>query len=259
MSKLQEFIQYLNEQVENRSIYVWGGQGEKAPTITADWIRSMENSTANANRAIAFWKKQVAAGYGNVLRAFDCSGLGIYWLCDNMKLLQYDMNADTLMTDRCSKISRSNLRRGDWVFRVNSAGRAYHIGYVVDDSLRVVEAKGRDDGVVKRALNASGSSYWNCCGRPAVFRAEILNGDTSTGNSATTDTGKGTTSPADMPVVRWGSTGEAVRQLQELLKGLVVDGIFGPKTDAALRAYQQQQGLAVDGIAGIRTWTALLG
>jgi murein L,D-transpeptidase YcbB/YkuD len=54
---------------------------------------------------------------------------------------------------------------------------------------------------------------------------------------------------------------ESVRLMQERLNahgaGLVADGIFGPKTDAAVRAFQAAHGLVVDGICGPRTWAAL--
>ena len=55
-----------------------------------------------------------------------------------------------------------------------------------------------------------------------------------------------------------GSRGERVRELQAKLqaKGFNpggVDGVFGPKTGAAVRRYQEQHGLQVDGIAGPET------
>jgi peptidoglycan hydrolase-like protein with peptidoglycan-binding domain len=53
-----------------------------------------------------------------------------------------------------------------------------------------------------------------------------------------------------------------VRTLQRLLRhhghNLVVDGAFGPKTDAAVRAFQGAHALAVDGIVGPHTWGALI-
>jgi peptidoglycan hydrolase-like protein with peptidoglycan-binding domain len=39
---------------------------------------------------------------------------------------------------------------------------------------------------------------------------------------------------------------------------LVVDGIFGPRTAATVRTFQQMNGLAVDGIVGPQTWQRLL-
>ena len=38
---------------------------------------------------------------------------------------------------------------------------------------------------------------------------------------------------------------------------LSVDGIFGPKTEAAVRDYQKKKELSVDGIVGPKTWTML--
>lgn len=69
-----------------------------------------------------------------------------------------------------------------------------------------------------------------------------------------------------LPVLRKGQrTGEPpVERLQFMLnfvKGvndLAVDAIFGPKTEAAVRAFQSDENLAVDGVVGRNTWTALL-
>jgi len=77
---LNDFITYLEQEVANHSIYVIGGQGQRGKAVTEKWIRSRESeSKTNADRAVAFWALQVAAGYGEVLGAFDCSGLGMYW------------------------------------------------------------------------------------------------------------------------------------------------------------------------------------
>lgn len=61
-----------------------------------------------------------------------------------------------------------------------------------------------------------------------------------------------------------GNTGNPVRALQTLLNGaihagLVVDGVYGPQTQQAVRNYQSTQRLGVDGIAGVHTWGDLLG
>ena len=62
-----------------------------------------------------------------------------------------------------------------------------------------------------------------------------------------------------MKTLKKGSRGEEVKTLQTMLGGLVVDGIFGSKTKAAVEAFQAANGLKVDGIVGPLTWAALNG
>ncbi len=64
--------------------------------------------------------------------------------------------------------------------------------------------------------------------------------------------------PAGRPTLRRPSTGERVKQVQAKV-GVVVDGNFGPKTEAAVRAFQRAHGLVPDGIVGPKTWAALDG
>jgi hypothetical protein len=68
--------------------------------------------------------------------------------------------------------------------------------------------------------------------------------------------------PINRPLLVFGAkNSKAVEDLQRLLnahgRALVVDGDFGPKTLAAVKAFQEQHGLYVDGSVGIRTWAAL--
>ena len=75
-----------------------------------------------------------------------------------------------------------------------------------------------------------------------------------------------------LPVLAEGSTdGGPVGRVQQMLnvhagsdfeggtKGpLQVDGVFGPKTEAAVRGFQDALDITVDGIVGPVTWRALV-
>lgn len=228
--KTDTFREYLLEQVRNHSIYVWGAQGQKKPTITEAWIRKREKTKRNADRAIAHWKEEVKAGYGDVLRAFDCSGLGVYFFLKN-DLIDHDVNAEGLRK-LCREIRRDEVRTGDMAFRMNG-GKAVHVAYAIDET-QVVEAKGRDDGVVFGRL-----SSFDRYGRPPFFESQRNLKLTS-------------------PYMR----GEDVRTLQKALKEAgfdpgQIDGIYGKKTERAVRRLQKANGLKVDGIAGKNTFAAL--
>ncbi len=72
--------------------------------------------------------------------------------------------------------------------------------------------------------------------------------------------------PASYPgyALRTGSSGDAVRQIQEqlnaisnnypLIPKIAVDGIFGPATENAVKVFQSIFGLTQDGVVGRRTW-----
>ncbi len=228
--KTDAFKEYLLEQVRNHSIYVWGAQGQKKPTITEEWIRKREKTKRNADRAIRHWKKEVAAGYGDVLRAFDCSGLGVFFFLKH-NLIDHDVNAEGLRT-LCTAIDRRDVRTGDMAFRM-SGGRAVHVGYAIDHD-RLVEAKGRDDGVVLSKIGK-----WDRFGRPPFFAiCRILK--------------------LKHPYMR----GDDVKALQEALRHCgynpgQTDGIFGEKTKRAVKRFQKDHDLKVDGIAGEKTQSAL--
>ncbi|WP_406368449.1 peptidoglycan-binding protein [Streptomyces sp. NBC_00647] len=71
---------------------------------------------------------------------------------------------------------------------------------------------------------------------------------------------------ADQPFARQGSPkAEGIKNIQRCLNdlgwtpALSVDGAFGPKTEAAVKWFQQKKGIISDGIVGNKTWRKLVG
>ncbi|HKJ12711.1 MAG TPA: NlpC/P60 family protein [Ornithinimicrobium sp.] len=64
------------------------------------------------------------------------------------------------------------------------------------------------------------------------------------------------TTPSSFSTVRWGARGGSVNTIQRIV-GTEVDGIFGPKTHAAVKRWQGRNGLVQDGIVGPRTSAAM--
>lgn len=68
---------------------------------------------------------------------------------------------------------------------------------------------------------------------------------------------------ATLPILRIGMKGPAVSGLQERLRALGylkggADGVFGPETQAAVKAAQRVLKLEADGVVGSETWLGLL-
>lgn len=162
---LAEFIQYLKEQVGQP--YLWGGQHTK---LTQENYKAViarrEEKPENRRLVEQFCEKKFAAGE-TVLYAYDCSGLGIYWLYNLKHLWPGDVNANTMM-NRCKLVS-TPPKRGYWLLKRNKT-RAYHIGYMISDT-RLIEAAGRSQGVIERDYRAKD---WSCWGIPKVFENEII-------------------------------------------------------------------------------------
>lgn len=153
---IEDFLHWLRQQIGH--IYVWGAQGQIVPD--EDWIRNKETSVFNAYRAICLYNEKKADGV-DPIRAYDCSGLIMCYLIAH-GIYDYDMSANSLYI-KSLKMERPALRPGDLMFRHNGV-KVHHVGVYMGDDM-VIEAKGRDDGVVLRHIDASGSKYWNRYGR----------------------------------------------------------------------------------------------
>ncbi|MGA8446790.1 MAG: peptidoglycan-binding protein [Roseiarcus sp.] len=98
----------------------------------------------------------------------------------------------------------------------------------------------------------------------ARLQAVQLSGAASGGATAPAAAGPAAAGAAPgqtRPVLARGSQGDAVVQLQNLLRdenfAVAVDGDFGPGTEVAATRFQSENGLTADGIVGPQTWAAL--
>jgi peptidoglycan hydrolase-like protein with peptidoglycan-binding domain len=87
--------------------------------------------------------------------------------------------------------------------------------------------------------------------------ASLAEGQAALGPSATNPEPPTTTESSI--VLSAGSEGRQVELLQQALGGIKVDGIFGPETEEAVRAFQASRSLTVDGIVGPATSASLRG
>lgn len=181
-------------------------------------------------------------------KAFDCSELVQWaWARSGNKIRdlaawQYD---DTIA------VGDGPAKVGDLVFLRNNPARSNGIGHVAilttrlaNGDWRIIEARGRKWGVVRTTL-----SYWRTRGHFAGVRRQP-------GFSLLPN--PGAVKVSYPPTLRKGSKGKWVVRLQkELNHGLTVDGLFGAKTEAKVRAWQKAHRLTADGIVGPKTWRSL--
>ena len=227
---MSEFIDYLKEQLG--SIYVWGAQGENvlAQPNPREWIYDMEkksNSSAatierNTERAYNLFLKRKAEGM-NPIRAYDCSGLVVKFLLDK-GLIAYDMTAQYIY-NKCDVKLDNPEQAGDFVFHYSTDSKKItHIGVFIGNG-KVIEAKGRDDGVVETNI---GSYSWNRFGRLTALEPYLKDEPVE---------------PMSLAVCKPVLSGDAYAKMQEALNALgytdsdgnmlTVDGKWGKCSRAA--------------------------
>lgn len=193
---------------------------------------------------------------------FDCVGLikALLWGWEG----RYDhvyggaVYASNCVSDLCADVMFAMCRDQSADFSNIQEGEAVwlkgHIGVYIGDGLAVECTPKWADGVQITAVHNMGKKYgyngrsWTKHGKIHYLRYDEERGDYT----------------LELRNLKRGSRGSDVKALQLLLAGNgqepgTADGIFGVKTDGAVRAYQQARGLRVDGIAGKNTMAALLG
>jgi peptidoglycan hydrolase-like protein with peptidoglycan-binding domain len=137
----------------------------------------------------------------------------------------------------------------DYLELVASSDRDLSDDELWDLSLACARAKrsAARKGVLQQARAASA---------PLVVAA--IAGLAAAQGSAHPRTGSDKAAQTERRLLKFGSRGADVKRVQHALR-IQADGIFGPQTRAAVRAFQARNNLVVDGIVGPQTRAALFG
>ncbi len=245
MIKAMDIVALFQKALAEKWGYIYGQAGSL-------WTEARQKA-ATREQTVKYGKKWI----GHYVA--DCSGmfswafkkLGRYmYHGSNTMWKKYMVAKGTLKNGR--RDDGQDLKPGTAVFKV-SGTNYHHVGLYIGNGT-VIEAKGTYYGVVTSAI-----STWHAWGEmKGVDYGNVT--DTVTPEPDEPESALGTRLlKRTSPYMR----GDDVRALQTMLNALgydcgAVDGIFGNKTKAGVKTFQQAKGLAVDGIAGPITKAALL-
>lgn len=225
----------------------------------------------------ATYRKHIQAGK----IATDCIGLikGYYWEKDGV--IKYKRDD---LPDRSSggiykaatvkaKIETMPEIPGLLLWTKNQNHVAVYVGGGYE-----VEARGFVYGIQRNKVSSRNFTHWGLCPYIEYTAEEIARAKAAAGitqeSGSTSSPAPSTTSNTktenrggvEMPIIRKGDKGTAVRILQRMLLAngcqlprYGVDGDAGAETIAAVKAFQTTHNLAADGDAGPLTWAALAG
>ena len=229
-------IALFRQALDDKWGYIWGTSGQV-------WTEAKQRA-ATREMTIQYGRRWIGRCVA------DCSGMFV-WAFKQLGASIYH-GSNTIWNKYCSskgKLSKGQRTDGQpikpgtavFLYRASDNNR-HHIGlYVGDDT--VIEAKGTMYGVVTSRLN-----HWDEWG-------ELKDVDY-------TGTVGGEGGGTKVVLLKRGSVGPAVKALQELLNKCGyncgnADGIFGEKTENAVKRFQVDHSLSIDGIAGEATQDAL--
>lgn len=149
---IDALIQAAQTEVDNHSIYVWGGSGQLCCEVTEAWIRAKERGR-QPDAAVKEWEEVESGPYRDVARLFDCSGY-VSWCLKQCGAFSGRTDCDGLYA-RSTEIYTPE--DGCLLFRVNPSKPSdeTHVGIYYHG--QQYHAKGRAYGVVCEPYKAS---YW---------------------------------------------------------------------------------------------------
>ena len=233
--------------------YIFGKSGQL-------WTQRMQDRATNAMA-----KKYGEKWIGHYVT--DCSGAFVFAFKKEGEKIYH--GSDTIFKKYCSAKGKLNkgvradgepIKPGTAVFLLKD-GKRHHIGLYVGNNL-CIEAKGTIYGVVTSAL-----SHWDEWGElKDVDYLDAFDGFDVVDMKSDSEGVTAVIAPVydTRRTLRRGCRGNDVKWLQETLNKwnqnielLAVDGIFGRKTQAAVRLFQSDKEIRVDGIVGPQTYAKL--
>lgn len=243
----EALIAKFQQALDEKWGYIWGTTG-------VEWTAAKQaqlEKTTDKNRAMSrkYGKKWIGH------KVADCSGMFV-WAFKQFGMSMSHISSNiyksycTSTKGRLTAELKQTIRPGSAVFTGDAPGNHPHVGLYIGNNI-VIEAKGTVNGVVTSNLT---DEKW-------TFYGELKGVDY--GEPQQVSAPAPTTEPV-LPTLRKGSKGEYVQLLQTKLMMLGydlgsygVDGDFGTKTQAAVKAFQKDRGLSADGVVGAKTWAEL--
>ena len=149
---IEELIKAAQTEVDNHSIYVYGGSGQLCCDVTEAWIRAKEKGH-QPEAAVKEWEEVESGPYRDVARCFDCSGY-VSWCLNKAGAFSGRTNCDGLFARSTEIYSPED---GCLLFRVSptNPNDETHVGIYYKG--KQYHAKGRAVGVVCEEYK---ESYW---------------------------------------------------------------------------------------------------
>ena len=225
--------------------YIWGTAG----VMWTEAKQKQIEKTTDDNREMS--RKYGSKWIGHYVA--DCSGMFV-WAFKQFGLPMSHISSNiyksycTANKGRLTAELKQAIRAGSAVFTGDSPGKHPHVGLYIGGG-EVIEAKGTLAGVIKSKIT---DKKWTFYGE---LKEVQYDGEPAPGPAP---------DPETRPTLRRGDKGPYVVELQTDLVRLGygvgpcgIDGDFGRATQAAVESFQYDHKLVIDGICGPKTWAAI--